>query len=57
MSAKRRSEFFYFADILSYLKKCKKLVCRNQIIFIFTNTSRTKQNKKNPEHPFVEIGK
>ena len=32
-------------------------MCRNQIIFIFTNTSRTKQNKKNPEHPFVEIGK
>ena len=24
--------------------------------FIFTNNSRSKQNKKNPEHTFVDIG-
>ena len=24
---------------------------------IFTNNSRSKQNKKNPAHPFVDIGK
>ena len=30
-------------------------MCRNQVFFIFANGSRSKQNKKNPEHPFVNI--
>ena len=28
-----------------------------QVFFIFANNSRSKENKKNPEHPFVDIGK
>ena len=32
-------------------------MCRNQVFLIFANNSRSKQNKKNPEHPFVDIGK
>ena len=31
-------------------------MCRNQVFLIFANNSRSKQNKKNPEHPFVDIG-
>ena len=38
------------------------LVCKNQVFLIFTNRkilekSYSKQNKKNPEHPFVDIDK
>ena len=32
-------------------------MCRNQVYLIFGNNSRSKQNKKNPAHPFVDIGK
>ena len=32
-------------------------MCRNQVFLIFTNNSRSKQNLKNPAHPFVDIGK
>ena len=33
-------------------------MCRNLFFFlIFANNSRRKQNKENPEHPFVDIGK
>ena len=32
-------------------------MCRNQVIFNFVNNSRYKQNRKNPEHLFVHIGK
>ena len=34
----------------------KKKVCRNQVFLIFANNSGSKQNKKNPEHPFEDIG-
>ena len=27
------------------------------VFYIFINNSRSKQNKKNPRHPFVDIGK
>ena len=27
------------------------------LFFIFANNSRSRQNKKNPEHPSVDIGK
>ena len=30
---------------------------RNQVFLIFTNNARSKQNKKNPTHAFVDIGK
>ena len=32
-------------------------MCRNHVFFIFANNPRPKQNKKNPEHTFVDIGK
>ena len=32
-------------------------MCRNQVFLIFPNNSRSEQNKKNPAHPFVDIGK
>ena len=32
-------------------------VCRNQAFLIFENNSRSKQTKKNPEQPFVDIAK
>ena len=35
----------------------EKRVRRNQVFLIFANNSRSKQNKKNPEHPFADIGK
>ena len=57
MSAKECSGVFLFCWYLELFKKSKKLVCRNQVFFIFTNTSRSKQNKKNHKHPFVDIGK
>ena len=51
-------DFFYFVWILSYLKKLKKLDLYYTLDFyIFINNSSTKQNKKDPEHVFVEIVK
>ena len=32
-------------------------MCKSQIFLIFANNSRSKQNKKNPAHSFVDIGK
>ena len=32
-------------------------MCRNQVFIIFANNLRSKQNKKNPTHHFVYIGK
>ena len=32
-------------------------MCRNQAFLLFANNSRSKQNKKNLEHTFVDIGK
>ena len=32
-------------------------MCRNQVFLIFAKNSRSKQNKKNPEHLFVDIDK
>ena len=50
--------FFYFVYILSYLQKVKKTwflnAHRNQVFHTFINNSRSKQNKKNPKHPFVD---
>ena len=30
---------------------------RSQVFLIFAHNSRSKRNKKNPTHPFVDIGK
>ena len=32
-------------------------MCRNQVFLIFADNSRSKQNKKNYEYSFVDIGK
>ena len=32
-------------------------MCRNQVFSIFANNSRSKQNKEDPRHPFVDVGK
>ena len=48
--------FFLFCLDLELLK-CQKRVCRNQVFFVFANNSRSKQNKKSPAHPIVDIDK
>ena len=58
MSTKGRSEFFLFCLDLELFKKVKKdLVFAHPFFYIFINNSRSKQNTKNPEHPFVDIAK
>ena len=47
--------FFYFVQTLSYLQKLKKPGFYGLIFYIFINNSRSRQNKKNPEHSFVYI--
>ena len=39
-----------------YLQKLKKTSFQT-LFYIFINNSRSEQNKKHPEHPFVDIGK
>ena len=38
-------------------KNVKKECIETRFFSIFANNSRSKQNKKNTEHPFVDIGK
>ena len=47
--------FFLFCLELELFTKTKKDLVSAQTRFI--NNSRFKQNKKNPTHPFVDIGK
>ena len=54
---KRVWDFFYFIKILSYLKKLKKTWFLHTRFYTFINNSRSKQNKKNPAHPYVDITK
>ena len=49
--------FFIFFRSSVINKNVKKRVCRNQAFLISANNSISKQNKKNPTHPFVDIGK
>ena len=42
--------------MLSYWQK-KDLVSKHSFFFTFINKSRSKQNKKNPAHHFVDITK
>ena len=56
ISTKGCSRFFWFCLDLELLAKIKKTWCLYTLVFyIFINDSRSKQNLKNPEHPFVEI--
>ena len=55
MSAKWFLGFYlFFLDLESLIKR---RVRSNQFPLIFANNSRSKQNKKNPKQPFVDIGK
>ena len=38
-------------------KNVKNECLETRSFLIFANNSRSKQNEKNPEHPFVDIGK
>ena len=38
-------------------KNVKNECVETRSFLIFANNSRSKQNKKNPAHPFVDIGK
>ena len=58
MSSKAYLRFSLFCVKLELFAKIKK----NPSFYTFTktrfiNNSRSKQNKKNPKHPFVDIGK
>ena len=57
MSTKGCSGTFLFCLDLESLIKMQRRVCRNHVFLIFANKSRSKQNLKNPTHPFVDIGK
>ena len=61
MSTKEYLGFFLLSLHLESFAKIKKdlvlLTHGNQAFHIFINSSRSKQNKKNPEHPFVDIVK
>ena len=58
MSTKGCSKFFFFLIlILSYLQKLKRSGFYTLVFYIFTNNSKSKQNKENPEHPLVGIRK
>ena len=46
---------FYFNSILSYLQKLKKDLVSTHSFFTLINNSRSKQNKRNPAHPFADI--
>ena len=56
MSTKGCAGFFYFVQTLNYLLKIEKSPGFNTLVsYIFINNPRSKQNKKNLEHPFVDI--
>ena len=58
MSAKECLGFFLFYLDIELLKKPVKRPGFYALIFyIFINNSRSKQNKKNPRHSFVDIGR
>ena len=56
MSTEGCSGFFLFR-FWSINKNVKNDHVEARLFLIFANNSRSKQNKKNPEHPFVDIGK
>ena len=52
----KNSTIFLFCLNLELLIKCKKRVCRNQVVLIFVKNSRSEYNKKT-QHSFEDIGK
>ena len=57
MSTKACVGFFKFCLDRDLFAKIKKTWFLHTLLCIFINDSRSKQNKKVPEHPFVDIGK
>ena len=55
MSKNGVRDFSYFVYILSCLQMLKIPVLYTLVFHIFINNSRSKQNKRNLEHPFVDI--
>ena len=58
MSTKGFVGFFFILFRSWYIcKKIKRPAFYTLVFYVFINNSRSKQNKKNPEHPFVDIVK
>ena len=57
MSTKECVGFFSFGLDLELFAKIKTIGFYTLVFYTFTNNSRSKQNKKNPTHPFVDITK
>ena len=55
MSKNGVRDFSYFVYILICLQMLKIPVLYTLVFHIFINNSRSKQNKRNLEHPFVDI--
>ena len=55
MSTKECSAFLLFCLDLELFAKIKKTWFLHTFFYIFNNNPRSKQNIKNPEHPFVHI--
>ena len=56
MSTKEWAGLFKFClDLELYAKKLKRLGFCALFFYIFITKSRSRQNKKNPKHPFVDI--
>ena len=49
--------FLFSLDLELFEKNLKSPGFYKLVFYIFVNNSRSKQNKKNPEHPFVDIVK
>ena len=46
--------YLFYLD-LSYMQKLKRPGFRTLVFYIFINNSRSKHNKANPKHAFVDI--
>ena len=49
--------FLFYLDLELFAKIKKDLVSTHFFFYTFINNSRSKQNKKNPTHAFVDITK
>ena len=49
--------FLNFVQILGYLQKLERPGFFTLVFYFFINNSRSKQTKKSPEHPFLDIFK
>ena len=49
--------FLFYLDLELFVKIKKRPGFYTLVFYTFINNSRSKQNKKNPTHPFVDITK